>query len=283
MRFGLILAALLASGCGFFNVIDSTCREDPCRCLPPGVCATPTPPPPPTTEPRIRWCVDVTPAPCAECLECVRRDELPPGDQRAIGRGSMECIQVLHRRWPCPSPAPSVTPTPSPTAPPTPAPTVVEPTRQPAPEPTRTPAPPADTCAAVQSVQHTMAPGNKLHAGRARRGLVDSTIRPICDTDHLENWDSFCGRRTHDPDYARRHGAMEWTVTGAQDLGPNCPDGSDPNDECENSAQRWISGEPGAQVTVRVCIPANKRTPDGCLIVRQGDGCGERTFTLPGD
>lgn len=126
-----------------------------------------------------------------------------------------------------------------------------------------------------------MAPGNRCHAGNASHCLVDSTIRPICDEDHLDNWNTFCGKRTHDPDYSRRKGAMEWTITGAADKGLNCPDGTDPEDECENSAQRWISGAPGDRVTVKVCIPANKRTPDDCLIVRDGDGCGTRDFVLP--
>ena len=145
------------------------------------------------------------------------------------------------------------------------------------PTPTPTPLPTAQPgdCRAVESTPHWMAPGNKCHAFRMDGGevrcLVDSTIRPICDTDHRENWDTLCGRRTHDPDFSRPDGSMEWFVSGADDLGP-----SD-----ENSAQRWIRGAPGAEVSVTVCIPANKRTPDGCLIIRRGDGCGSRVFNLP--
>lgn len=140
--------------------------------------------------------------------------------------------------------------------------------------PTRTPAPRAQPgCIAVETTPHTMAPGNHCHAWQKQNGeihcLVDSTIRPICDEAHMDNWNSFCGQRTHDPDFNTE--SMEWFVNGAADLGPNP----------RNYAQRWIRGAPGAQVSVTVCIPPNKRTPDGCLIVRQADGCGSRVFILP--
>lgn len=123
-----------------------------------------------------------------------------------------------------------------------------------------------------------MAPGNKCHGWhKTREGqikcVVDSTIRPICDTDHMDNWNTFCGQRTHDPDYESPAGAQNWEISGAQDLGPH------PG----NSAMRDILGAPGAQVWVRVCIDKDARTPDGCKITRRGDGCGERTFTLPGE
>lgn len=140
--------------------------------------------------------------------------------------------------------------------------------------PTPTPNP---SCAAVEALEHFMAPGNKCHAWRFDAisheivCTVDSTLRPICDRDHMENWNSFCGGRDHDPDYESQSGAMDWFIQGAQDMGPHL----------QNSAQRVIRGSAGAEVYVKVCIPKDKRTPDGCLIARRGDGCGERTFSLP--
>lgn len=149
---------------------------------------------------------------------------------------------------------------------PTPPPTPVGPTPTPNP-----------SCAPVEALEHWMAPGNSCHAWQPEadgriRCLVDSTIRPICDRDHPENWDSFCGQRDHDPPYDRAEGAQLWTITGAEDSGP-----SD-----SNYAQRWLRGWPGAQVSVTVCIRPDARTPDGCRIPRRGDGCGSRLFELPG-
>jgi hypothetical protein len=140
--------------------------------------------------------------------------------------------------------------------------------------PTATPTP-GQGCAAVEALEHFMAPGNSCHAwhrdGGQIRCLVDSTIRPICDTDHLENWTTFCGGRTHDPDYNNPAEAMVWMIDGAEDRGPSPA----------NSAQRWIVGNPGAQVSVMVCIRPDARTPDRCRITRRGDGCGVRLFRLP--
>ncbi len=145
-------------------------------------------------------------------------------------------------------------------------------TPTPAPTPT---GPPSTSCAVVESTEHWMAPGQSCHQwehdmGRIRC-LVDSTIRPICDLDHQENWDGICGRRQHDPDYDSPEGAQAWIVSGAEDLGPHH----------KNSAQRWIIGEPGAEVGVTVCIRPDAVTPDGCRITRRGDGCGSRLFRLP--
>lgn len=198
---------------------------------------------------------------------------------------------------PRPTAAPTATPTSTPTSEPTPLPATPTPSPSPSPSPvaTVTPtslpstptAPPQSACTAVETTPHTMAPGNHCHAWRFDGGevrcLVDSTIRPICDTDHMDNWNTFCGKRTHDPDYNRPEGSMDWHISGADDLGSNCANPNMPGTHCENSAQRWIRGARGAQVSVTVCIPANKRTPDGCLIIRQGDGCGSRVFHLPSE
>lgn len=148
-------------------------------------------------------------------------------------------------------------------------------TPSPTPKP-RTPTVPT-SCQPVESQDHWMAPGNHCHAwkwdGSQIRCLVDSTIRPICDEDHQENWQGLCGFRTHDSDYSKPEGAMNWKFVGAIDLGPNE----------ENSAQRWILGWPGDLVKVTVCIPPGMKTPDGCLIRNQGGGCGTREFILPSE
>lgn len=131
------------------------------------------------------------------------------------------------------------------------------------------------SCKAVEQTEHFMAPGNKCHSyeisGGMVRCLVDSTVRPICDTDHQENWLSVCGERNHDPDYETPSGEQRWVLSGAQDLGPSA----------RNYAQRWITGVAGAEVGVTVCIYPDARTPDGCKITRRGDGCGSRIFNLP--
>lgn len=148
-------------------------------------------------------------------------------------------------------------------------------------EPTPSPVPPGPTptpnlsCAPVEQLAHFMAPGDRCHVWHQDLGrikcLVDSTIRPICDFSHRENWDSFCGQREHDPDYGSPVGEQVWRISGASDEGPHKT----------NYAQRWILGAPGAQVSVQVCIRPDAQTPDGCKITRRGDGCGERTFRLP--
>lgn len=148
------------------------------------------------------------------------------------------------------------------------------------PTPTPTPGPtpvgtPSTSCAPVESTEHWMAPGDHCHLWERDMGrircLVDSTIRPICDHDHQENWDGVCGKRFHDPDYDSEAGAQTWAISGAEDLGPHR----------KNSAQRWMVGEPGAEVGVTVCIRPDAVTPDGCKITRRGDGCGSRIFRLP--
>lgn len=145
----------------------------------------------------------------------------------------------------------------------------------PAPRPTPTLGPPVVGCAVVEEMAHFMAPGNSCHAWQKEGGqircLVDSTIRPICDLAHLDNWNTMCGGRSHDPDYDSPSGAQIWTIEGAEDRGPHS----------SNSAQRWIVGPPGGQVKVTVCIRPDAKTPDGCRITRRGDGCGVREFILP--
>lgn len=151
-------------------------------------------------------------------------------------------------------------------------------------DPLPLPTTPTSACAVVENLEHWMAPGNKCHDWH-RDGdqiicVVDSTIRPICDKDHMDNWVKECGQRTHDPDYRWRRNAFNWKVTGAIDMGPNCP--TNPDEECENAAQRVIIGDPGADVVVEVCIPPGARTPDGCLITpKGGTGCDTRRFKLP--
>lgn len=131
---------------------------------------------------------------------------------------------------------------------------------------------PSTSCEVVEKTFHFMAPGNKCHGGGASHCVVDSTIRPICDRDHMENWNGICGGRDHDPDYGNPQNAFIWNIEGAEDLGPNP----------ENAAQRIIRGEPGAHVKVQVCIPPNAKTPDGCVITPTGGGgCGVREFDLP--
>lgn len=160
---------------------------------------------------------------------------------------------------------------------PTPAPTVGTPTPRPTPN---------TSCLPVSRAGHWIAGGGHCHAwhvlGDGRIYCVlDSTIRPICDEEHLDNWNSdVCGRRSHDPDYDHVSGAQEWTITGAEDRGPNCGSVAEPG--CMNSAQRVIVGDQGAHVGVRVCLRDNAVTADGCEIPRAGDGCNQPTeFDLP--
>ena len=124
------------------------------------------------------------------------------------------------------------------------------------------------------------APGDRCHAwdpidGGRIKCLVDSTIRPICDTDHMENWTTICNYHSTDPAYDVPAGAQLWTITGAADAGPNP----------RNYAQRWIHGHPGSHVTVKVCPKPypDFKTADGFIIPVRGDGCGERSFVLPGN
>lgn len=152
----------------------------------------------------------------------------------------------------------------------------------PIPAPTPDPPPTTASCEAVERVEHFMAPGDHCHAwnkmadGRIRC-LVDSTVRPICDLDHMYNWVGVCGRRFHDPDYSSPDGAQDWIIEGAEDDGPNQ----------NNYAQRHIVGRPGASVRVTVCLKSDAVTPDGCRITPRGQaGCGSRpepdkTFILP--
>lgn len=217
---------------------------------------------------------DANPDKCRACQ---------PGQDWHPGEGCKDRPTPPPTPPPTPEPEPTATPTATPTLAPTAAPTATPAAATPTPTPVA-----SSSCAAVETTPHTMAPCNHCLAWHFEEGgtvkcLCDSTIRPICDTDHQDNWNTFCGKRTHDPDYTKRKGGMEWTISGAHDLGLNCPPGTNPEDDCQNSAQRWIRGARGAQVSVTVCIPANKRTPDGCLIIRAGDGCGSRVFNLPSE
>jgi hypothetical protein len=142
----------------------------------------------------------------------------------------------------------------------------------PTPTPGPTPIPPSEDCKVVEELEHWMAPGDHCHAGDSLYCTVDSTIRPICDMDHMENWNTICGGKFHDPDYEDPRNAFIWTVEGAMDLGPNP----------SNAAQRIISGASGDKVKITVCIPKDAKTPEGCRITaRNGNGCGTREFTLP--
>lgn len=147
------------------------------------------------------------------------------------------------------------------------------------PVPTATPGPINASCEPVVNLEHFMAPGDHCHQwdwdGNQIKCLVDSTIRPICDMYHMENWNTFCGQRFHDPDYEHPIGEQNWSLNGSEGSvhfhGPNK----------KNYAQMWIKGNPGAFVNVTVCIKSDAVTPDGCKITRRGDGCGERKFNLP--
>jgi hypothetical protein len=199
----LVTAGLLSlAGCAKY-------RNDPCRLLPPGSCAKPTPSPTATPTSEL-----TTPTPTA-----------------------------------APTSAPTSTPTPVPTSAPS-------------------------SCAAVETLNHDMAPGQSCHAWHEENGtircLVDSTIRPICDEAHADNWFGICGEQSHDADFRFAKNAFQWTLDGATDLGP-----------APNAAQRWIRGAPGAQVMVRVCIPEGAVTARGCVIKRASNPCGTRTFFLP--
>jgi hypothetical protein len=148
---------------------------------------------------------------------------------------------------------------------PTPAPTPV------GPRPT-----PNTSCAPVEAIEHWIVGGGGCHAhsptGDGRiKCVLDSTVRPICDDSHADNWNSFCGQRTHDPDYDSPAGAQLWTIDGAEDRGPNPA----------NSAQRIIVGSPGAEVHVTVCLRPDARTVDGCRIPIRGDACNRTVWNLP--
>lgn len=155
---------------------------------------------------------------------------------------------------PAPSPTPVGTPTPSPT--------------------------PSAGCSAVEGRGHFLAGGGGCHAWHPLAGdlvycVLDSTIRPICDTDHLDDWPG-CGFRTHDPDYTSVDGAQDWKIEGAEDRGPNMCSKNPGETECSiNSAQRVIVGPKGGTVHVEVCIRDGATTPDGCLITRNGNPCSK--------
>lgn len=135
------------------------------------------------------------------------------------------------------------------------------------------------SCAPVVAIGHSIAPGDHCHVVRDSDGacLIDSTIRPICDRDHMENWNTICGNRDHDPDYAHARGTQDWRFTDAEDLGPN---DHGEGDERTNFAQRWIRIT-GPHPTVEVCLKEGAVTADGCPLTRQGDGCGRRDIKLP--
>lgn len=157
----------------------------------------------------------------------------------------------------------------------------------PAPSPQPTPIPNA-SCAPVEAIDHWIVGGGGCHAwhpisdGRVRC-VLDSTIRPICDTDHMDNWNSFCGRRTHDPAYDTYNGQQVWRIEGAEDWGPNkCDDQhpDTPSPDC-NSAQRVIVGPAGGKVKVTVCLRDNAKTYDGCRIPLRADHCNTTEWHLP--
>lgn len=146
-------------------------------------------------------------------------------------------------------------------------------------------APPA--CAPVEAIEHWIVGGGGCHAwhpigGGRVRCVLDSTIRPICDEDHQDNWNTFCGKRTHDPPYDRGAGAQAWTIVGAEDWGPNnCPDDPNvPSTDC-NSAQRVIVGPAGGHVKVTICLRDNAVTYDGCPIPLRSNHCNTTEWTLP--
>lgn len=141
------------------------------------------------------------------------------------------------------------------------------------PEPQR---PPNTSCEPVEALEHWIVGGGHCHAWKPLadgliRCTLDSTVRPICDLDHLDNWNSFCGQRTHDPNYDSPEGAQLWFIDGAEDRGPNP----------ENSAQRVIVGPPGGSVTISVCLRGDARTADGCRIPTRGNACNTTTWNLP--
>lgn len=152
----------------------------------------------------------------------------------------------------------------------------------PAPTPGATPLPgTSDECArAISMNAHFLVGGGGCHAasptgdGRVKC-VLDSTLRPICDPEHQDNWNdpNLCGRCSHDPDYNSPAGAQIWTIDGAEDRGPN------PN----NSAQRIIVGRPRAQVLVTIC-PAKPviAAATGTELPIRGDGCSRpEPFTMP--
>lgn len=157
------------------------------------------------------------------------------------------------------------------------------PTPQP---PIATPTPPvtASECAvAIAANGHFLVGGGGAHAwhpieGGLVRVVLDTTWRPICDLDHMENWNNpaICGKCSHDPDYTVPEGAQLWTVEGAEDRGWN------PG----NSAQRIIVGRPGARVKITICParPVIAAATGTELPIGHGDGCSRPdAWTLPGN
>ncbi len=198
----------------------------------------------------------------------------------SIGLGSCALLpdRCKEDPWQCiparptPRPAPTATPTPPQETPtPTPAPTS-EPTPQPSPTPSPTPGGSLNECVrAIALNQHFLVGGGGAHTcaptgdGRVKM-ILDSTWRPICDTDHMINWNDpdICGKCSHDPDYESASGAQEWTIRGAEDRGPHP----------SNSAQRIIVGNPGDLVEVLIC-PARPviAAATGTELPIRGDGC----------
>lgn len=140
---------------------------------------------------------------------------------------------------------------------------------------------PVDECArAIAGNAHFLVGGGGAHAwhpvdGGRVRVVLDSTWRPICDTDHMLNWNNpdICGKCSHDPDYTVPEGAQVWTVEGAEDRGWN------PG----NAAQRVIVGPAGGTVRVTICPRPGVLSATGVPIpIGHGDGCSRPdAWTLP--
>lgn len=188
---------------------------------------------------------------------------------------------------PSPRPTPTAEPTsePSPTEPPLPEATATPiPTPTSQPSPTHTPIPnDLEMCKrAIAMNAHFLVGGGGCHAWTPTgdgniKCVLDTTWRPICDEDHMDNWNNpdICGKCSHDPDYNSPSGAQEWTVGGAEDRGPHPA----------NSAQRIIVGKPGARVTITIC-PANPviAAATGTVLPIRGDGCSRpASWNLPGN
>lgn len=162
----------------------------------------------------------------------------------------------------------------------------------PTPVATPTPLPGGPSCAAVEAIEHWLVGAGGPHAWHPVAGgrvhvVVDTTVRPICDEEHPDNWNTFCGQQSHDPaGYNTAAGAQDWTFSGhgIEDLGPNGCDTAHPHEtspDC-NSAQRVFRGPAGGEVKIVVCLRPGQVTDRGCPLPLRADPCSHQTWTLPG-
>lgn len=161
----------------------------------------------------------------------------------------------------------------------------------PTPAATPTPGPVSHSCVPVEAIDHWLVGAGGPHAWHPLAGgrvhvVVDTTVRPICDEEHPDNWNTFCGQQSHDPaGYNTAAGAQEWKFSGSgiEDLGPNGCDTEHPHEVVPgcNSAQREFSGPAGGTVHIDVCLRPGQVTDLGCPIPLRADPCSHQTWTLP--